>query len=200
LVSNATALLHEISPQVSNPFSTPAVSAYYARCNKVRNNPWGNAVINGPYAQGTLLSAGVDGKGYLLRQTVDVDYDGTPIPVLQPDERYFVKSLTEYAVEINIACNEASTYDNYHFQTKDYNIVLSWTSLRTNETFAMSVSGLEKNEVSITEHVDIPPPVDVSLPTKVIGNIATALKVPPAGHYPNKNDVPTVFSDLQDIR
>ena len=200
VASNATAILHEESPQISAAFTDPVVNVYYCRIQKVRNNPWSTAIVQGPITTGTILSAAVDGLGYILDQTIDIDYDGTPIPVIPPDERYFVKSLTDYAVEINIACNEASTYDNYHFASKDYNIVLSWKSLRTNETFAMSVGGLEKNVVSITEHIDIPPPVDVSLPTKEIGNVAKALKVPPAGHYPNKNDVPTDFSDLIDCR
>ena len=56
LVSNATALLHENSPCIHNPFSDPAVSAYYCIVRKVRNDEWGTGVINGPYATGSFLT------------------------------------------------------------------------------------------------------------------------------------------------
>ena len=135
-VSNVTAKLHENTPQIVANFSDPVVNTYYCRMQKVRNNPWTAASVQGPITTGTILSAAVNGLGYILNQTVDIDYDGTPIPVNPPDERFFAKLYDSYTLTVGVAANADSTSIGspfpYLYYTKDYNITLRWTSLRDN--------------------------------------------------------------------
>ena len=201
--SNVTAKLKEESPCITSPLSDPVVNTWYCRIYKVRDNPWGTPLINGPYTSGSFLTTSINGLGYILEQTVDIDYDGTPIPVIPPDERFFAKLYDRYVLTVGVAANEDSTAVGspfpYLYATKDYNITLRWTSLRDNTNYSYQLTTLKKQEISEVNFTEQGLGQIAFNYTTSVGNIARGLRMPAAGVYTSAL-FPTGYENLTDVR
>ena len=135
---------------------------------------------------------------YIEESTVPFDMGGEPYDPTQHDDLFFTKEYDHYAVNVGVAVNESSTYDNYYYSTASYKINLRWTSLKTGTAYTMPVDTAVMNTPVVL------PPAIIGVGysfnyTTVTGTTARALRMP-LGVYASASDIPTDYSALTDIR
>lgn len=155
--------------------------------------------IGGDWTYSTVIDAlGVGATYYLAEQTIPITYNGEeydPIPV---DDLYFNKQPLEYKINVGVAANSKSRYNDYYYISRPYNIVLRWTSLKTGTQYRYPLTNL----VSYTPAVLTPTLLIIGYSfnyLKTNDDTVSALRMP-LGFYTNEQDIPTDYDALTDLR
>lgn len=146
-------------------------------------------------------SIGINGTTYgihVIDANIPFTFAGTPYDPTQHDERFFTKDPSAYILNVGVAADETSEYNNYYYATKSYKINLRWTSLKTGIEYTLPVNTAVANTPVILSPEIIGVGYSFNYVTTT-GTTARALRMP-LGVYASASDIPTEYSELTDLR